>query len=377
MRAGWARRLARDAAPQLQDARVMGSSAPRIDAEEAGLRYVTGEGPCIRRIRRGRSFRYLDATGKPLHDQRRLERIQSLVIPPAWEDVWICPSANGHLQAVGRDAKGRKQYRYHPRYRAHRDEAKFSRMIAFGTVLALMRRRIERDLRRRGLPREKVLATVVKLLETTYIRVGNDEYARENDSFGLTTMKDRHVRIAGARLQFQFRGKSGQDHLVALTDRRLARIVKACRDLPGYELFQYVDAHGATHRIDSGDVNEYVRRLTGHDFTAKDFRTWAGTLLAARELDAAGPPASATAAKRGIVAAVKTVARQLGNRPATCRKYYIHPAIFDAYADRSLFEVMQQGREQQAAYEGKGLRAEEYSVMVVIAKRQEMAARAA
>jgi DNA topoisomerase I len=355
----------------------MSSPAPRADAEEAGLRYVTGDGACIRRIRHGRYFRYVGTNGRPLHNAKDLDRIQSLVIPPAWEDVWICPSANGHLQAVGRDARGRKQYRYHPRYRAHRDEAKFSRMIAFGAVLALMRQRIERDLRRRGLPREKVLAAVVRLLQTTYIRVGNDEYARDNESFGLTTMKDRHVRIAGAQLQFQFRGKSHQQHLVALTDRRLARIVKQCRDLPGYELFQYVDANGATHRIDSGDVNEYIRRLTGHDFTAKDFRTWAGTLLAARELDAAGPSSSATASKRAIVGAVKTVAHQLGNRPATCRKYYVHPAIFDAYANGSLFETMAQGREQQAAYEGRGLRAEEYSVMVIIAKHQERLAKAA
>ncbi len=355
----------------------MPSSEPRTSAEEAGLRYVTGEGPCIRRIRHGRFFRYVGTNGRPLRDAKQLERIRLLVIPPAWEDVWICPSPNGHLQAVGRDARGRKQYRYHARYRAFRDQAKFSRMIAFGTELALMRRRVERDLRRHGLPRDKVLAAVVRLLETTYIRVGNEEYARDNESFGLTTMEDRHVRIAGARLQFQFRGKSGQDHAVALTDRRLARIVKQCRDLPGYELFQYLDAKGGTHRIDSGDVNAYVRRLTGHDFTAKDFRTWAGTLLAARELDAAGPAASATATKRAIVAAVKTVARQLGNRPATCRKYYVHPAVFDAFSDRSLFDVMQQGREQQEAYQGKGLRAEEYSVMVIIAKHQERMAKAA
>lgn len=355
----------------------MACPAPQAAAEEAGLRYVSGEGACIRRIRSGRSFRYIGTNGRPLRDQKHLARIRALVIPPAWQDVWICPSANGHLQAVGRDAKGRKQYRYHAKYRAHRDEAKFSRMIAFGTVLALMRRKVERDLRRRGLPREKVLATVVTLLQTTYIRVGNDEYARENESFGLTTMKDQHVRIAGAQLQFHFRGKSGQEHFIALTDRRLARIVKQCRDLPGYELFQYVDRNGATHRIDSGDVNEYIRRVSGHDFTAKDFRTWAGTLLAARELEAAGPAASATAAKRTIVGAIKTAARHLGNRPATCRKYYVHPAVFDAFTDGSLFEVMQQGREQQEAYGGRGLRAEEYSVMVIIAKQQEKAAQAA
>jgi DNA topoisomerase I len=355
----------------------MSSPGPRAAAEEAGLRYVTGDGPCLRRIRHGSYFRYVGTNGRPLHDAKDLERIRSLVIPPAWGDVWICPSVNGHLQAVGRDARGRKQYRYHSRYRAHRDEVKFSRMIAFGTVLALMRRRIERDLRRHGLPREKVLAVVVKLLETTYIRVGNDEYARDNESFGLTTMKNRHVHIAGAQLQFQFRGKSRQQHLVALTDRRLARIVKQCRDLPGYELFQYMDPNGATHRIDSGDVNAYIRRLTGQDFTAKDFRTWAGTLLAVRELDAIGPTDSATATKKAIVGVVKTIARQLGNRPVTCRKYYVHPAIFDAYSDGSLFETMTQGREQQAAYEGRGLRAEEYSVMVIIAKHQERLAKAA
>jgi len=355
----------------------MASPAPQEAAEEAGLRYVRGEGPCIRRIRHGHSFRYLGVNGRPLHDATHLKRIRSLVIPPAWEDVWICPSADGRLQAVGRDARGRKQYRYHPRYRSHQDETKFSRMIAFGAVLARMRSRVERDLKRRGLPREKVLATVVKLLETTYIRVGNQECERDNESFGLTTMRDRHVRIAGAQLKFEFRGKSGQQHLVALTDARLARIVKQCRDLPGYELFQYVDADGATHRIGSGDVNDYIRRFTGEDFTAKDFRTWAGTILAARELDAAGPAANAAAAKRTIVAAVKTIARQLGNRPATCWKYYVYPAIFDAYTDRSLFETMAQGREQNTAYEGRGLMPEEYAVLVIIAKHQERMAKAA
>ncbi len=355
----------------------MASPEPVAAAEEAGLRYVTGNGPCIRRVRRGASFRYIGVNGQPLRDTKHLDRIRSLVIPPAWKDVWICPSANGHLQAVGRDARGRKQYRYHARYRAHRDQAKFSRMIAFGAELALMRSRIERALRKHGLPRDKVLAAVVKLLETTYIRVGNEEYARDNESFGLTTMKNRHVRVKGAQVQFRFRGKSGQDHLVAFADRRLAGIVKQCRDLPGHELFQYVDTDGATHHIDSGDVNDYLKQLTGHDFTAKDFRTWAGTLLAAHELDAAGPAASDTAAKRAVAGAVKTVARQLGNRPATCRKYYVHPAVLDAYADGSLFEVMAEGRKQHAAYEGKGLRPEEYSVMVIIAKRQEMAARAA
>ena len=315
--------------------------------------------------------------GKPLRDERHLARIRSLVIPPAWTNVWICPSPHGHLQAFGWDAKGRKQYRYHPLYRASRDQAKFSRMIAFGTVLALIRRRVQQDLDRRGLPKEKVLAAVVRLLETTYIRVGNDEYAKENESFGLTTMRDRHVRIAGAKLLFRFRGKSGQEHTIELSDQRLARIVKACQDLPGYELFQFVNEAGEICRVDSADVNRYIREICGHDFTAKDFRTWAGTVLAARELHAAGPCTSPTSGKRTIVDAIKSVARRLGNRPATCRKYYIHPAIIDAYSDGTLFPAMQQGEQQNAAYGGMGLRPEEYSVMVLVAEYQQKLAKAA
>jgi DNA topoisomerase-1 len=313
----------------------------------------------------------------PLRDARHLARIRSLAVPPAWTDVWICPSPQGHLQAYGRDAKGRKQYRYHPLYRAARDEAKFSRMIAFGTLLARIRQRVEHDLGRPGLPKQKVLATVVRLLETTFIRVGNDEYARDNESFGLTTMRDRHVRIAGTRLTFRFRGKSGQEHSVELTDARLARIVKQCRDVPGYELFHYASRGGETRTIDSADVNEYIREISGQDFTAKDFRTWAGTVLATREFHAAGRCTSRTAAKRTIAATVKTVARKLGNRAATCRKYYMHPAIIDAWADGSLFPVMEQGEQEDATYAGLGLRPEEYSVMVLIAKYQQELAKAA
>jgi DNA topoisomerase-1 len=355
----------------------MFSTDPCASAAEAGLRYVSGAGPCIRRIRAGKSFRYIGTDGKPLRDPKHLARIRSLVIPPAWSDVWICPFPNGHLQAVGWDAKGRKQYRYHPLYRAIRDQAKFSRMIAFGTVLALIRRHVEHDLNRRGLPKEKVLATVVRLLETTFIRVGNDEYAKENESFGLTTMRDKHVRIAGAKLQFTFRGKSGQDHTIGLTDARLAHIVKRCQDLPGYELFQYVTPAGTIGRIDSADVNRYIKDLSGQDFTAKDFRTWAGTILAARELYSAGPCRNARTGKRVIVDAVKRVAKRLGNRPSTCRKYYVHPAILDAYSDGSLFGAMQQGEQQNAAYEGRGLRPEEYSVMVLVAEYQQKLAKAA
>jgi DNA topoisomerase-1 len=355
----------------------MFSADPLESAAEAGLRYVSGSGPCIQRIRCGKSFRYVGPDGKPIRDAKQLDRIRSLVIPPAWTNVRICPSPNGHLQAVGRDARGRKQYRYHPHYREVRDQAKFSRMIAFGAALANLRRQVRRDLRRSGLPRQKVLATVVRLLETSFIRVGNDEYAKENDSFGLTTMKDRHVHIEGAKLLFHFRGKSGQEHNVALTDRRLARVVKQCRDLPGYELFQYVDESGKVCAVDSADVNQYIRDIAGHDFTAKDFRTWAGTVLAIRELSAAGPRGNERAAKRVVVEAVKCVARQLGNRPATCRKYYIHPAITDAFSDGSLFSAMQQGEEQHQAYNGLGLRPEEYCVLVVVAAHQERLAKQA
>lgn len=355
----------------------MFSTDPLESAVEAGLRYVSGSGPCIRRIRCGKSFRYVGADGRPVRDPKRLARIRSLVIPPAWKNVRICPSPHGHLQAAGWDARGRKQYRYHPRYREVRDQTKFSRMIAFGTVLATVRRQVQRDLRRSGLPKEKVLATVVRLLETSFIRVGNDEYAKENDSFGLTTMKDRHVRIAGSKLLFRFRGKSGQEHSIELTDRRLANIVKQCRDLPGYELFQYIGEDGEACAVDSADVNRYIRDIAGRDFTAKDFRTWAGTVLAVRELCGAGPCRNETAGKHTIVNAVKGVAGRLGNRPATCRKYYIHPAILDAYSDGSLFSAMRQGELQQTAYHGLGLRPEEYCVMVVVAEHQERLARQA
>jgi DNA topoisomerase-1 len=353
----------------------MFSTDPLESAVEAGLRYVKGCGACIQRIARGKSFRYIGTDGKPLRDPKHLQRVRALVIPPAWKNVWICPSPHGHLQAIGWDAKGRKQYRYHVRYRQVRDQAKFSRMIAFGTVLANIRRQVKHDLALPGLPKQKVLATVVRLLETSFIRVGNDEYAKENDSFGLTTMKNRHVSIAGSKLHFHFRGKSGQEHSIELTDRRLARIVKQCQELPGYELFQYVDETGARCVVDSADVNQYIRDVTAQNFTAKDFRTWAGTVLAARELCAAGACRNQKDGKKTIVGVVKSVARQLGNRPATCRKYYIHPAILDAYSDGSLFPAMAQGDQQQAAYAGLGLRPEEYCVMVVVAAYQEKLAR--
>jgi DNA topoisomerase I len=353
----------------------MFSTDPMESAAEAGLRYVRGSGPCIRRQRCGKTFRYIGSDNRPLRDPKHLARIRSLVIPPAWRDVWICPSPNGHLQAVGRDAKGRKQYRYHPLYRSTRDQAKFSRMLAFGSVLARIRQAVQKDLERRGLPKEKVLAAVVHLIENLFIRVGNDEYAKENDSFGITTMRNRHVRIDGTRLMFRFRGKSGQEHVVELTNRRLANIVKQCQELPGYDLFEYQDAEGNVCRIDSADVNQYIRQVAAQDFTAKDFRTWGGTVLAVRELYAAGPAENATAAKKTVVEAVKRVAKRLGNRPPACRKYYIHPAVLDAYTDSSLFPTMEQGIQQDTAYAGMGLRPEEYAVMVIVARYQEGLAR--
>jgi DNA topoisomerase-1 len=355
----------------------MFSTDPLESAAEAGLRYTKCNGPCIRRVRWGRSFRYVGCDGKPLRDAKHLARIRSLVIPPAWTEVQICPSANGHLQAVGYDARGRKQYRYHPRYRAIRDQAKFSRMIAFGAVLANIRRKVEEDLKRPGLPKEKVLATVVRLLETSFIRVGNDEYAKENDSFGLTTMKDRHVRINGTKLRFRFRGKSGMEHNIELTDRRLASIVKRCQDLPGYELFQYVDENGEPCAVDSADVNQYIREASGQDFTAKDFRTWAGTVLAVRELCAAGACRNETEGKKIVANCVKSVAARLGNRPATCRKYYVHPAVLESYVAGSIFPLIEQGQKQDADYGGLGLRPEEYCVIAVITAHQEKLAKAA
>jgi DNA topoisomerase-1 len=302
-------------------------------AEAAGLRYVTDAAPGIRRKRRGRGFAYLGADGVAIQDTAELERIRKLVIPPAWTEVWICPNSSGHLQATGRDARGRKQHRYHPRYRAIRDETKFGRMIAFSEILPLIRERVEHDVALPELARDKVLATVVWLLERTLIRVGNDEYARDNGSFGLTTLRRRHVTVSGAKLRFEFRGKSGIPHTVALTDRRIARIVQRCQELPGQELFQYLDDAGRRQSVDAGDINEYLRRVTGRQVTAKDFRTWAGTTLAAEALRTLGPFKSTRHAKANIVSAIDQVAKRLGNTRAVCRKYYVHPVILEAYLE--------------------------------------------
>lgn len=341
---------------------------PVASAKSAGLRYVTDAKPGIRRIRRGKGFRYVGPDRKPVRDEATLGRIKSLVIPPAWQQVWICPIPNGHLQATGRDAKGRKQSRYHPRWREVRDETKYGRMMEFAQVLPGIRERVGHDLSRPGLPREKVLATIVRLLETTFIRVGNEEYARKNKSYGLTTMRNRQVAISGGNISFEFRGKSGVQHTVRLTDRRLARILARCRDLPGYELFQYLDDEGNMHSIDSADVNAYLGEITGQHFTAKDFRTWAGTVLACAALRAMEAFASQTQAKRNLVQAIAQVAAQLGNTPAVCRKCYVHPTVLESYLGGEMLSAFEDLVEVQIEQE-TALRAEELALLHLLRKR--------
>ncbi len=341
---------------------------PETSAREAGLRYTVDTAPGIRRVQRGRTVRFTGPDGRVVRNPEHLARIRSLVIPPAWTDVWITLEPRGHLQATGRDARGRKQYRYHPRWREVRDETKYYRMIAFARALRAIRRRTSTDLGRPGLSREKVLAAVVQLLEKTLIRVGNDEYARQNRSFGLTTMRDGHVAINGGRVRFCFRGKSGVEHEIDLADRRLARIVKACRDIPGYDLFQYYDARGKRQAIGSADVNGYLQAITGRDFTSKDFRTWAGTVLAAKLLRDFERFDSEAQAKRNIVEAVESVAKRLGNTKAVCRKCYIHPAVFDAYLDGSMVQTVAQ-RARRAARALEDLSEAEAAVLGLLERR--------
>jgi DNA topoisomerase-1 len=309
--------------------------------------------------------------GKLIRDPKTLARVRSLVIPPAWTDVWICPLDNGHIQATGRDAKGRKQYRYHPRWRTVSDEDKYGRLLAFGSALPAIRKRIDADLARPGLPREKVLAAVVRLLETTLIRVGNDEYARVNGSFGLTTMRDRHVEVAPAKgsIRFTFRGKSGIRHTIDLRDGRLARIVKRCRDLPGQELFQYLDETGDVQDVASDDVNDYLRSVAGEEFTAKDFRTWAGTVLAAMALKEFEAFATKSQAKKNLVRAIERVSARLGNTPTVCRKCYVHPEVIFAYLDGSLLATLKQVAEQEIAESLEDLRPEEAAVLGLLQQR--------
>jgi len=313
-----------------------------VEVKRARLRYSTDEKPGIQRKKSGKGFHFVGPGGKRVTDRETLQRIKHLAIPPAWTDVWICPVENGHIQATGRDARGRKQYRYHERWREQRDETKFARMLEFAHVLPKIRRRVRADLRRRGLSREKVLATIVRLLESTLIRVGNDEYARDNHSYGLTTMRNRHVAVHREKLRFTFRGKSGKKHEISIYDRLLARVVKKCQEMPGQELFVYEDETGAIRDVDSQDVNDYLREISGDDFTAKDFRTWAGTVLAAialREFEAVTLRAQL---KKNIVRAIEAVARVLGNTPTVCRKCYIHPEILESYLSGNTIATIQQ-----------------------------------
>jgi len=359
---------------RLRRTRSSPTPEPSDSAQAAGLRYVTDTMPGIERKRAGKGFTYVRPDGTRLTDRKEIARIRALAIPPAYTDVWICPYPNGHIQATGRDARGRKQYRYHPRWREVRDETKFGRMLDFTRVLPAIRAQVERDLSRPGLSREKVLATVVSLLECTGIRVGNNEYARANRSFGLTTLRNRHVEISGSKLRFQFRGKSGKIHDVVLTDRRLARIVARCQAIPGETLFQYEDENGVRQTVDSADVNSYLRQIAGQDFTAKDFRTWSGTLLAVAALQELGPAASEREAKSVVLQAIDKVAGQLNNTRAVCRKYYVHPAVFEAYLAGTMMAGLGNGTARAAAEAAAGLSDEERAVVRLLSRQMKPAA---
>lgn len=348
---------------------------PVESARAAGLHYVSDTKPGISRRKWRDGFRYLLPDGSVVKDEKTLGRIKSLVIPPAWTDVWISKDPNGHLQATGRDAKGRKQSRYHPRWRETRDETKYERMLHFAAALPRIRERVEHDLALPGLPRNKVLATIVSLLEATLIRVGNAEYARENKSYGLTTMRNKHVDVNGANIRFSFQGKSRVNHTINLHDRRLARIIRRCADIPGYELFQYLDPDGTHHSIDSADVNEYLREITGEHFTAKDFRTWAGSVLACVLLREIGPSDTATQAKKNVVEAIKSVASRLGNTPSVCRKCYVHPAVLESYLGGAGMEAarveLERGVEEEIAEHPHTLKEEERALLDLLEKRVE------
>lgn len=342
---------------------------PEAAAEAAGLVYVSDDRPGITRKRHGRYFAYYRPDGARITDRKVIDRINSLAIPPAYTDVWICPDANGHIQATGRDARGRKQYRYHPRFRETRDSAKYEHMLEFAEALPAIRAKVDEHMQLRGLPREKVLATIVHLLETTMIRVGNPDYARENESYGLSTLRDRHVDVNGAELRFRFKGKSGKTWRLSVRDRRVARIVKSVQDLPGQHLFQYLDEAGEPCEVTSTDVNAYLREISGRDITAKDFRTWSGTVLAALCLAAAEEADSDTAAKRILKGAIAEVAGQLGNTPAVCRMAYIHPEVIGAFNERALVLKIK----QEAGKDG-ALRPEEKAVYDLLKRRLRAAA---
>jgi len=342
---------------------------PRDAAETAGLVYVSDEEPGIRRRRSGKGFTYLGLDGKKVADRATLDRIRSLAIPPAYTDVWICPQDNGHLQATGRDAKGRKQYRYHPAFREARESTKFEHMLEFARGLPAIRRTIDEHMSRRGLPREKVLATVVHLLENTLIRVGNEDYAKQNKSYGLTTLRDPHVKVDGSELRFQFKGKSGKTWKLQVKDRRVAKIVKACQDLPGQDLFQYLDEDGERQSVTSSDVNAYLKQITGRDITAKDFRTWAGTVLAAMALSEFEQFDSDAKAKKNIRAAIEQVSARLGNTPTICRKCYVHPEVFSCYLEGGLLLEIKKEIEAELREDLPSLRPEEAAVLSLLQER--------
>ena len=344
------------------------ADAPTV-ARSAGLRYVNDTAAGIARLPEGKAFRYADAGGAEITDDATLARIRALVIPPAWTDVWICKYDNGHLQATGRDAKGRKQYRYHARWRNLRDEVKYERMISFGQALPHIRRQVDADLKLSGLPRAKVLATIVYLLQATMMRIGNEEYARTNKSFGLTTLRARHVRVDGKAVQFRFRGKSGVFHDVTLEDKRMARIIGRIRDLPGQDLFQYLDDDGERRTVGSADVNDYLRNVSGQDYTAKDFRTWSGTVLAALALREFEKCDSDTQARKNIVRAIESVAEKLGNTPSICRKCYVHPAVIESYLDGTILEALRLRTEQELVDDLHALQPDEAAVVALLQTR--------
>lgn len=339
---------------------------PETSAREAGLRYVSDEQPGIRRQRQGRGFSYFNPEGDRIQDAAELERLKALPIPPSWDEVWICPYPNGHLLATGRDAKGRKQYRYHPKWREVRNQSKFDRLIPFGLVRPKIREVTDQHLRLRTLSQEKLLAVVVRLLESTLIRVGNDEYAQQNQSFGLTTLRDRHVEFANSKVRFHFTGKSGVAHDIELSDRRLVRAIKRCQELPGQELFQYIDEGREIRAIHSTDVNDYLQAITGEAFTSKDFRTWAGTVCTAQILEDLGEAQSSKQAQENIREAIREAAKHLGNRVATCRNYYVHPLIPQAYEEGWLLEIWNAAKQSSNHPESLELAPEERALLAVL-----------
>lgn len=370
------RRIAREKRQKADRKVLISELAPLVaeaaaDARSAGLRYVSDESPGFTRKKQGKGFVYLDLEGKPIKDERTLRRIRALAIPPAYRDVWISPIENGHLQATARDAAGRKQYRYHPEWIETRSQSKYQRLLEFGEALGKIRRRINQDLHRDVQDRQRIIATAVRLLDVTLIRIGNEDYAEQNDSYGLTTLRKQHVKVNGSEIRLSFRGKSGQWQNVRAEDPRIAKVICRCRELPGCELFQYKDETGVAQKIDSGDVNEYLREIAGEDLTAKHFRTWGGTVLAAKHLASLEPATSQAGQKKQIVEAIKRVAEKLGNRPQICRKYYVHPAVLDAFREGRLSEVMSPKGSTERIPPRNGLSSDERALLDLLKQSRE------